>query len=188
MNAPYIESVVKQFKYYKSLGDKSFERLSTVDFHFRFNDQSNSIAILIQHLVGNMLSRFTGFLTEDGEKVWRNRDAEFEDKMLEKSDLLSIWNEGWTCLLDNIQQLTSEDLDTIIYIRNEGHTVLEAINRQLCHYPYHIGQIVMIAKCLNQDNWESLSIAKGKSNEFNQQKFNLPPTKKHFTDDNSALS
>ena len=130
-----------------------------------------------------MLSRWTNFLTEDGEKEWRNRDDEFEDTYSSKEEMFAYWEEGWQCLLNTLNLLEAKDLEKIIYIRNQGHTVLEAINRQLAHYPYHIGQIVYIAKLLKGDNWKSLLIPKGKSKIYNQEKFSKEKERKHFTDE-----
>ena len=149
---------------------------------FQVNEDANSIAIIVQHLAGNMLSRWTDFLTTDGEKEWRNRDAEFEKNITNKQDLLAYWNSGWQCLFNSLEPLTSSDLDKIIYIRNEGHTVLEAINRQLAHYPYHVGQLVFLAKLLAADKWKSLSIPKNKSQEYNQEKFSKEKENSLFTD------
>jgi hypothetical protein len=149
---------------------------------FQVNEDANSIAIIVQHLAGNMLSRWTDFLTTDGEKEWRNRDAEFETNITNKQDLLAYWNSGWQCLFTALEPLTSSDLDKIIYIRNEGHTVLEAINRQLAHYPYHVGQLVFLAKLLAADKWKSLSIPKNKSQEYNQEKFSKEKDNSFFTD------
>ena len=130
-----------------------------------------------------MLSRWTDFLTSDGEKEWRNRDAEFENNISSREELLDKWNSGWTCLLDALAELTQEDLQKEIYIRNMGHSVTEAINRQLAHYPYHIGQIVFIGKMACGENWNSLSIPKGKSNTYNTDKFSKPKHKEHFTNE-----
>jgi len=139
--------------------------------------------VIVQHLAGNMLSRWTDFLTTDGEKEWRNRDNEFNEVITTKEDLIQYWNKGWNCFFDAINPLTDNDLSTIIYIRNEGHTVMEAINRQLAHYPYHIGQIVFYAKMLKKTEWNSLSIPKNKSNSYNAEKFSKEKSIKNFTDD-----
>ena len=130
-----------------------------------------------------MLSRWTDFMTTDGEKAWRNRDKEFECDFKSKAELLEVWNKGWDCLFNVINTLTNEDLKKEIYIRNMGHSVTEAINRQLAHYPYHIGQIVFLGKMIQSSNWESLSIPKGKSTNYNKDKFSKPKRKAHFTDD-----
>ncbi|MCK7591151.1 DUF1572 domain-containing protein [Subsaxibacter sp. CAU 1640] len=183
MENAYISGVLKQFNYYKSLGDKTFEQLSFEDMNYQPNHDSNSISIIVKHMVGNMLSRWTNFLTEDGEKPWRNRDEEFESTYTTKEELLQEWEKGWKCLFDAIAPLSDDDLNTIVYIRNEGHTVAEAIFRQLGHYPYHVGQITYIGKLLKGDAWQSLSIPKGASKSYNQDKFNKPKERKHFTDE-----
>jgi hypothetical protein len=183
MKDDYLESSIKQFEYYKLLGEKAMEQLPEEKLFWRFNSESNSIATIVKHLWGNMLSRWTDFLTSDGEKVWRNRDAEFENDIQTKEELLSKWNEGWQCLLDSLKQLEENDLQKIIYIRNQGHTVMEAINRQLAHYPYHIGQMVYISKMVADNNWKSLTIPKGNSQSFNAEKFSKPKSRGHFTDD-----
>ena len=165
----FLDSAVKRLSYYKELCDKTFAVLQTKDFHVSPNEESNSIAIIIQHMAGNMLSRWTDFLTTDGEKQWRNRDTEFEIKELSKEQLIEMWEKGWACCLHAIKALTNDDLLKTIYIRNEGLTVVDAINRQLAHYPYHAGQIIYIAKMIRNDKWESLSIPRNKSNDFNQE-------------------
>ena len=179
----YLESVKKQFLYYKTLGEKAIDQLEPEQLFISLNDDTNSIAIIVNHLVGNMLSRWTDFLTTDGEKEWRNRDAEFEEILITKAELLAHWEKGWQCLFDALNSLQPEQLDEIIYIRNEGHTVLEAINRQLAHYPYHIGQIVFYAKMVKKTEWQSLSIPKNKSNNYNTDKFSKEKSIKNFTDD-----
>lgn len=183
MNTDYLKSVHKQFEYYKLLGEKTFEQLSDEQLFEQCNEQSNSIAIIVKHLWGNMLSRWTDFLTTDGEKEWRERDAEFENDIADKTELLEKWNEGWNCLFNTIDLLTENDLTKEIFIRNQGHSVVEAINRQLAHYPYHIGQIVFIGKMLSKNNWVSLSIPKGNSKAYNSDKFSQPKQKQHFTDE-----
>ncbi|RZL30749.1 MAG: DUF1572 domain-containing protein [Pedobacter sp.] len=183
METNYLESTKKQFEYYKMLGDKTFAQLNEEQLFWQFNEESNSIAMIVKHLCGNMLSRFTDFLTSDGEKEWRNRDAEFENDIVDKTDLLAKWDEGWQCLFNAINTLTEQDLSKEIYIRNQGHTVTEAINRQLAHYPYHVGQIVFLGKMLCNQNWQSLSIPKGNSKNFNDEKFAQPKHKQHFTDE-----
>ncbi len=165
----FLDSYIKRSSYYKELGDKTFEQLTDADFHYQPNAESNSIAIIIQHLAGNMLSRFTNFLTEDGEKDWRNRDAEFEEQQLSKDQLIQKWNDGWDCFLKAIKNLSEEDLQKTISIRSEELTVADALNRQLAHYPYHVGQIVYVGRMIKAEQWKTLSIAKGKSDEFNAQ-------------------
>lgn len=183
MNNTYLESVKKQFLYYKTIGEKAIEQLEPQQLFIAVNEDTNSIATIIQHISGNMLSRWTDFLTTDGEKEWRNRDSEFETSLRTKEAVLEVWSKGWTCFLNALDSLTPEQLTTIIYIRNEGHTVVEAINRQLAHYPYHIGQIVFYAKMLKQSEWVSLSIPKNKSNSYNADKFAKEKSIKNFTDD-----
>lgn len=183
MRSSYLKNIKQQFEYYKLLGDKTFEQLTDDDIYWQYNEESNSIAIIVKHIVGNMLSRWTDFLTSDGEKEWRHRDAEFENPPKTKTELLEVWEKGWKCLFNTINSLGEKDLDAIIYIRNQGHTVLEAINRQICHYPYHIGQLVYIAKMIKNDDWKTLSVARNKSSEYNKEKFNLKKVRKHFTED-----
>jgi hypothetical protein len=183
MENNYLESVKKQFEYYKILGDKTFAQVPDEKLFWQFNEDCNSIATIVKHLWGNMLSRWTDFLTSDGEKEWRDRDAEFENDIKSREELITKWNEGWNCFFQAINALQPEDLDKIIYIRNQGHTVMEAINRQLAHYPYHVGQIVFLGKMLSENSWTSLSIPKGNSRTFNQEKFSKPKQKAHFTDE-----
>ncbi len=183
MNLDFLESAKKQFEYYKLLGDKTFEQLPAESLFFKYNNDSNSIAVIIKHLHGNMLSRWTDFLTSDGEKEWRIRDYEFDEEKINETELLNKWNEGWNCLFHALNSLTESDFKKTIYIRNQEHTVTEAINRQLAHYPYHVGQIVFIGKMLSNNNWKSLSIPKNKSNEYNSEKFSQPKHKEHFTDE-----
>jgi Protein of unknown function (DUF1572). len=156
----YLDSAIKRFAEYKSLGEKTFEQLKDEEFFIQPNDDSNSIAIIIQHLHGNMLSRWTNFLTEDGEKSWRLRDEEFEEQQYGRKQLLEKWDEGWKVFLDTLQSIRVEDLEKMIQIRNQPLTVIDAINRQLAHYSYHIGQIVYLGRWFRQENWKSLSIPK----------------------------
>lgn len=179
----FIDSARKQFKYYRTLGDKTFDQLDEQDLFYKPDPESNSISIIVHHLSGNMLSRWSGFLIEDGEKTWRNRDKEFQEVLKSKAEVLEAWNNGWNCLMEVIDRLTSEDLLKITYIRNQGHTVIEAINRQLAHYPYHIGQILFLGKMIKKNKWQSLSIPKGKTLGFNAEMFSKPKEIKHYTDD-----
>lgn len=183
METGYLQSVIKQAQYYRLLGEKSFEQLTEEQLLWQANEASNSIAIIVNHLWGNMMSRWTDFRTTDGEKEWRNRDAEFENEITSRAELVRKWDEGWDCFLGALNSLQEEDLGSIIYIRNMGHTVMEAINRQLAHYPYHIGQIVFIAKLIRDEQWVSLSIPKGNSKEYNSEKFSKPKRTEHFTDE-----
>lgn len=179
----YLESVKKQMLYYKTIAEKAMDQISEEQLFISVNEDTNSIANIIKHLSGNMISRWTDFLTTDGEKPWRERDTEFETFITSKEELFEIWEKGWSCFFNTINSLEPEQLSGIIYIRNEGQTVLEAINRQLAHYPYHIGQIVFYAKMLKESVWNSLSIPKNKSNSYNADKFSKDKSVKHFTDD-----
>jgi len=183
MDPSYLPSAIKQFEYYKSLGDKTIAQLSFDELQKEFAKDSNSVAVIIKHLVGNMLSRWTNFLTEDGEKEWRKRDEEFIANFKSKAAILTAWNKGWNCLFTAIKPLSQNDLEYIIYIRNQGHSVTEAINRQMMHYAYHVGQMVFIGKVVKGADWESLSIAKGQSKFYNNDKFKQDKIRKHFTDD-----
>ncbi|MGE8427989.1 MAG: DUF1572 domain-containing protein [Sphingobacterium sp.] len=183
METGYLKSVIKQFEYYKMLGEKTIAQLPDDKLFWQYNSESNSIAIIVNHLHGNMMSRWTDFLTTDGEKESRNRDEEFEDHITTKDELQKRWNAGWYCFFNALQQLNENDLQQTIYIRNQGHTVMEAINRQLAHYPYHIGQIIYIGKMICNSNWQSLSIPKGNSKQFNNEKFAQEKHQQHFTDE-----
>lgn len=198
LGATYLDSAIKRFLTYKTLGDMTFAQLEEKDFYFvpwivpesnivrsreRANDgpsaetpvaspvpseESNSIAVIIQHMHGNMLSRWTNFLTEDGEKEGRNRDEEFNPPSCSKSELLALWENGWRSLVDTLRSLKEEDLLKTITIRHEPLVVIDAINRQLAHYPHHVGQIVFLGKMIRDHNWQSLSIGKGSSKSFNK--------------------
>jgi len=162
MNTNYLQSVNKQFLNYKSLADKAIEQLEPEQLFHQPNENSNSISIIVKHMAGNMISRWTDFLTTDGEKPNRNRDAEFENDIVDKQQLLLYWGKGWKVFLETLHSLRTEDLQRTIYIRKEAHTVMEATNRQLAHYAYHVGQIVYAAKMLKKTEWKSLSIPKKK--------------------------
>lgn len=181
----YLLSSRKQFSYYKKIGEQAIDQISDDELFIVTNDESNSIAIIIQHLAGNMLSRWTDVLQTDGEKPSRNRDLEFVPMINNRKELIELWEKGWQCLFDALTSFHPNDLQQIIYIRNEGHTLLEAINRQLSHYPYHVGQIVLLAKQLKGDGWNSLSIPKNKSAFFNTEHFKKEKDIRHFTDDES---
>ncbi|CAI9685932.1 DUF1572 family protein [Elizabethkingia anophelis] len=182
-NDGHLQSVKKQFSYYKALAEKTFAQLTEEQLFWQYNEESNSIAIIAKHLAGNMLSRWTDIFNTDGEKEWRNRDAEFENDFQSKVELIEFWNKGWNIFQTTLESLKDEDLEKVIYIRNQGHTVLEAINRQLAHYPYHVGQIVFIGKMICNQNWESLSIPRNTSADYNQNMFNKPKHRAHFTDE-----
>lgn len=165
----FLISYIKRVTYYKALGEQTFLQLDELDYYFKPNEESNSIAIIIQHLAGNMLSRFTNFLSEDGEKIWRIRDAEFEENLQTKEQLMNFWQNGWNCYLDAVQSLTEDDLEKTITIRSEKLAVIDALNRQLAHYPYHIGQIVYLGRMIKNKTWKNLSIPKGNSEAYNEQ-------------------
>ncbi|RKS97268.1 DUF1572 domain-containing protein [Chryseobacterium defluvii] len=160
---------IKRFEYYKSLGDKTFDQLSDEQIFWQYNEESNSIAMIVKHIAGNMLSRWTNFLTEDGEKPWRNRDEEFVNTFTTKQEVIDFWVKGWKCFFDALEQITDDNVYATIYIRGEAHSVIDAVFRQLAHYPYHIGQIIYIAKMMKNDDWKTLSIARNKSQEFNSE-------------------
>ena len=141
---------------YRALGDKTFAQLNDEALFWQYNAESNSIAIIVQHMAGNMLSRWTDFLTSDGEKPWRGRDGEFGINITTRRELLDKWNQGWDCMFNALNSIDDNDLQKTIYIRNEPHTVMDAINRQLAHYPYHVGQIVFIGKMIAGEKWDSL--------------------------------
>jgi len=183
MDTNYLEGTRKQFSYYKSLGDQTFEQLNGEEIHHKCNTSSNTITIIVKHIVGNMLSRWTNFLNEDGEKEWRQRDSEFEDSYKTKEEMIIAWEKGWQCLFDAISPLKAEDLTRTIYIRNQGQTVVDAINRQLAHYAYHVGQIVYIGTLIKDTDWKSLSIPKNQSQQFNDKKFGKGKHGGHFTDE-----
>ncbi|MES2332233.1 MAG: DUF1572 family protein [Bacteroidota bacterium] len=159
----FLKDSIKRFKYYKELGDKTFEQIDEAAMFYQPSTESNSIAVIIQHMYGNMLSRWTNFLTEDGEKEWRKRDAEFEHMQCSKQDILAFWNDGWKCMFDTLESLQPGDLMKTITIRTEPLSVYDAILRQLAHYPYHVGQIVYIGRLVKNEGWKSLSIPKGDS-------------------------
>lgn len=183
MESEYLNSVRKQFEYYKSVGEKTFDQLNDEDLFWQYNDESNSIAIMVNHLWGNMKSRWTDFLTSDGEKEWRNRDQEFEPVIQSREELIEKWLDGWKCLFDALDTLHGENFNTKVYIRNQEHSVIDAVNRQLAHYTYHIGQIVYVGRMMKGGEWKSLTIPKGKSTEFNHDKFSKGKHKGHFSDD-----
>ena len=164
----YLEDALHTFRDYKKLGERAFAQLSDEDFFRRIDEESNSIAVIMKHLAGNMLSRWTDFLTSDGEKPERNRDMEFV--MLPettKADMIAYWEKGWKCAFDAIEPLTADDLLRTVTIRGQEHTVIQAITRQVAHYANHVGQIVYLAKHLKGGNWQSLSVPKNRSAEFN---------------------
>jgi len=167
--AHYLEEVRRQFRGHKRLGEGAIAQLKDEELFFAIDAESNSVAIIIKHLAGNMRSRFTDFLTSDGEKPDRHRDQEFElSSTPGREELMRWWEEGWSRVFAAIEPLQPGDVMRKVTIRGEPHTVLQAINRQLTHYAYHVGQIVFLAKHLRAKEWKSLSIPRGKSEEFNR--------------------
>ncbi|OAV45175.1 DUF1572 family protein [Lewinella sp. 4G2] len=179
----YLTSVRKQFEYYRTLGDRTFDQLTESQLLHVPGSNSNSIAVMVNHLHGNMKSRWTDFLNSDGEKEWRHRDQEFEEVIRTKADLLNKWNEGWDCLFRATDSITPDKYTATILIRNQQHTLTEAFNRQMMHYAYHVGQIVYVGRMLKGEEWVSLSIPRGASVTFNQKKMGQGTHGGHFTDD-----
>jgi len=164
----HLHDSISLFRYYKNLGERAMAQLPDDQLLYAPDEECNSIAIIAQHLAGNMHSRWTDFLTTDGEKPDRNRDSEFEDPPKDRQQLMQVWEEGWACLLGALESLDDSQLGQQVQIRGETHSVMQAINRQLCHYAYHVGQIVVLAKQDREGKWVSLSVPHGKSAEFNQ--------------------
>jgi hypothetical protein len=165
--AHYLDEARRQMRGHKRMGEGAMSQLRDEDFFVTLDPESNSVAVLVKHLAGNMRSRFTDFLTSDGEKPDRFRDREFEvTAATTRADVMRWWDEGWACVLGTIEGLKPEDVLRTVTIRNEPHTVLQAINRQIAHYAQHIGQIVFLAKHLHSTDWKTLSIPRGKSEDF----------------------
>lgn len=177
-----LDGINQLFKYYKSLTEKSIEQIPNEQVHESPKPGQNSIAILMKHLSGNMISRWTNFRSEDGEKPWRNRETEFIDDFESTEELMGYWEKGWGVLFDALESIEQDELDSIIYIRNDGHKLIEAIERHLAHVAYHTGQIVYLAKIFACDDWKSLSIPKGKTEEYNRKKFNREKGRRIYTD------
>jgi len=167
LTTSYLEDAIALFRYYKKLAEGAIAQVADDQLHFAPDPESNSIAVIVKHMAGNMASRWSDFLTSDGEKPWRNRDAEFETPPATRAELLAVWEKGWATLFSALNSLTEADLSRTVTIRGEAHSAMQAINRQLAHYPYHCGQIVFLAKHLRQQSWNSLSVPRGKSQEFN---------------------
>jgi Protein of unknown function (DUF1572) len=163
----YLEDSILLFRYYKKLAERAISQATDSQLYELLDDDANCIAIVMQHMAGNMKSRWTNFLTEDGEKPWRNRDNEFEQPPATREALLQLWEDGWDCVFQALESLTDADLDRTVPIRGEPHSVMQAINRQIAHYGYHCGQIVLLAKHFQHNQWTSLTVPKGKSAEFN---------------------
>lgn len=166
--ATYLKVIQERFRVVKELGDKTIAQLEHEQLHWSYNEDSNSIAIIVKHVSGNMVSRWTDFLTSDGEKPTRDRDDEFYDNLTSKEQLVAVWEKGWQVFFNALKGLTEDDLLKFVTIRGERHTVIEAIERQMAHYAMHIGQIVYIGKQIKGEEWESLSIPKGQSKAFTE--------------------
>jgi len=164
----YLADTLAVFRYYKRLAERAMEQASDSDLFDELDEHTNSIAIIVKHMSGNMRSRWTDFLTSDGEKPDRNRDSEFEAPPQTRAELLEMWEQGWACLFTAIEPLTEADLARTVFIRGEAHSVMQAINRQVAHYQYHVGQIVLLARHFAGDRWQSLSIPRKQSAEFNR--------------------
>jgi hypothetical protein len=164
----YHADVVQSFRNYKKLAERAIEQVSDEEFLTAIDGEANSIAVIVKHIAGNLQSRWSDFLTSDGEKPDRNRDAEFEMIGDTRESLMQFWESSWQILFENVEPLTVEDFSKTIMIRGEPHTIAEAINRQLTHYAYHIGQIVLLAKHFRVEDWKTLSVPKNKSAQFNQ--------------------
>ena len=168
LTTSYVHDSLTLFRYYKALGEGAFAQVSDEQLQATLDPGMNSIAVIVKHLAGNMRSRWTDFLETDGEKPNRNRDEEFESPPATRGDMLALWESGWRCVFEALEPLSDADLGRTVTIRGEAHSVMQAINRQLPHYAYHIGQIVMIAKHFVSEDWRSLSIPRRGSAEFNQ--------------------
>ncbi len=179
----FTESATKLFRYYKNLGDGTFGQLEDAELFHKASEHDNSIANIVFHLSGNMRSRWTDFLTTDGEKEFRDRDREFEDVLETRAAMLEAWNAGWECVFNALEQVTPSNFHTVVYIRNQGHSVLEAVQRQLAHYASHVGQIVVLGKQARGAAWKSLSIPKGESMAYNRKAFGKEKGRGHFTDE-----
>lgn len=164
----YIEDALTLFRYYKRLGERAMEQVTDPQLFVAIDDEANSIAIIVKHMMGNMRSRWTDFLTTDGEKPDRNRDAEFVEPPSTREALLKEWEDGWACVFRALEPMTDADLGRTVTIRGEAHSVMQAINRQLAHYPHHVGQIVLLAKHFAGKQWLPLSVPRNQSAEFNR--------------------
>ena len=164
----YIEDSLTLFRYYKQLADRALEQVTDEQLYATLDEEANSIAVIVKHMAGNMRSRWTDFLTSDGEKPDRDRDSEFVNPPATRKALLDAWEGGWAILFQALEPLTDADLGRTITIRGETHSVMQAINRQLAHYTHHVGQIVLLAKHFAHDHWKSLSVPRNASAQFNR--------------------
>lgn len=164
----YLQDSLTIFRYYKKLADRAMEQVRDEDLFAVLDGESNSVAVIAKHMAGNMRSRWTDFLTSDGEKPARDRDSEFVDPPATRAGLREMWEDGWACLFGALEPLADADLERTVTIRGEPHSVMQAINRQVAHYSYHVGQMVLLAKHFAGERWESLSVPRNKSAEFNR--------------------
>ncbi len=164
----YLTDAISSFRNYKKMAEKAMTQVSDDEFFKAIDEEANSIAVIVKHIAGNLRSRWTDFLTSDGEKADRNRDTEFELMDETRESLIAFWEQGWQTLFEAIEPLTAEDFEKTVTIRGEAHTICEAINRQMTHYAYHVGQITFLAKHFRSKDWETLSVPRGRSAEFNQ--------------------
>jgi hypothetical protein len=163
----YLKDCIELFRYYKNLGERAMAQCGDAMLFAALHDESNSIAIVVKHMAGNMRSRWTDFLTSDGEKPDRNRDSEFAAPASSRAELLEQWNAGWKMVFEALEPLTEADLTKTVFIRGEAYSVMQAINRQIAHYPYHVGQIVFLGKHFGCDSWKSLTVPRNQSAAFN---------------------
>ena len=164
----FLTDSIAVFRHYKRLAERAIEQVSDSGLFAELGPETNSIAIVMKHMAGNMRSRWTDFLTTDGEKPNRNRDSEFETPPATRAEVMEMWERGWSCLIEALESLSESDLGRPVHIRGEAHSVMQAINRQLAHYPYHVGQIVLLARHFAGEGWESLTIPRKGSTEFNR--------------------
>jgi len=181
-HASFLENSIQLFTYYKHLADQSIQTLDPEDWHTEMAPGSNSIFIIMKHLWGNMNSRWRDFLTTDGEKPDRHRDMEFTHEDLTTEQIKERWNSGWKLLFTALETAKTVDEDYVVYIRNEGHSIMEAVQRQLAHYAYHVGQIVYLSKMIQGEDFTSLSVPRGQSQAYNAKKFKQEKTDRFFTE------
>jgi len=163
----FLQSAIAMFRSQKKLAERAIEQLSDEQLHRALDENTNSVAVIMKHMAGNMLSRWTDFLETDGEKPWRHRDREFVDDLASRNELTAFWERGWSRLLTTLDTLAPVDLSKTIIIRGEAHSVIEAIHRQMDHYGYHVGQIVQVARVMAKDRWTTLTVPRGGSEEYN---------------------
>ena len=163
----YLEDSLTLFHYYRNLAERAMDQLTEEQLYAALDPEMNSIAVIVKHIAGNMLSRWTDFLSSDGEKPNRDRDSEFEAPPPTREALMELWNRGWAGVFSALEPLTDADLNRVVMIRSEAHSVTQAISRQLAHYAYHVGQIVFLAKHFQSEQWKSLTIPRGQSQSFN---------------------